>query len=159
MPQQTMYPTILTAHSLARWIVLTSLLFSILCGYHGWYSKRKFTSIDNAARRWTTGLVHIQLTLGLWLYFISPIIDYFLHHYKDAVHQRQIRFFGMEHSLMMLVAIIIITIGSAKANRKPADNEKFQTMAIWFTTGLLIILANVPWPFSPLVNRPYFRPF
>jgi hypothetical protein len=59
----------------------------------------------------------------------------------------------------MIIAIIIITIGSAKAKRKQAENEKFKTMAIWFTIGLLVILANIPWPFSPLTSRPYFRHF
>jgi hypothetical protein len=65
----------------------------------------------------------------------------------------------MEHSLMMMVAIVIITIGSAKTKRRHTDTEKFKTMAIWFTVGLLIILISVPWTFSPLASRPYFRPF
>jgi uncharacterized membrane protein len=60
---------------------------------------------------------------------------------------------------MMITAIIIITIGSAKTKRRQTDNEKFKTMAIWFTIGLLIILTSVPWAFWPLVSRPYFRPF
>jgi hypothetical protein len=65
----------------------------------------------------------------------------------------------MEHSLMMIVAIVIITIGSAKAKRKPTDIEKFKTMAIWFSIGLFIILVNIPWPFSPFASRSFFRPF
>jgi hypothetical protein len=154
-----MYPIVLSLHSLIRWLVLTTLLFAIFRAYHGWLSKKIFSRSDDAIRHWTATIAHIQLVFGLWLYFISPIVDYFLHNYKDAVHQRQIRFFGMEHSLMMMTAIVVITIGSAKAKRKQMDNEKFRTMAIWLTIGLLIILANVPWPFSPLVNRPYFRPF
>jgi hypothetical protein len=154
-----MYSTVLTLHSLGRWFVLTSLLFAIFRAYNGWLSKKSFSRFDNAVRHWTATIAHTQLVLGLWLYWISPVIDYFLHNYKDAVHQREIRFFGMEHSLMMITAIIVITIGSAKAKRKQTDYEKFKTISIWFTVGLLIILANVPWPFSPLTSRPYFRPF
>jgi len=60
---------------------------------------------------------------------------------------------------MMITAIVIISIGSAKAKRKHTDNEKFKTIAIWFTIGLLIILASVPWAFLPFASRPYFRPF
>jgi cytochrome b561 len=154
-----MYSTILALHSLIRWFVLTGLLFAIFRAYNGWFSKKSFSSLDNAVRHWTTTIAHIQLLFGLYLYFISPVIDYFLHNYKEAVHQREIRFFGMEHSLMMITAIIIITIGSAKTKRRQTDNEKFKTMAIWFTVGLLIILTSVPWPFWQLVSRPYFRPF
>jgi hypothetical protein len=154
-----MYPIILALHSLLRWFVLTSLLFAIFCAYRGWFSRKKFSSFDNAVRHWAATIAHIQLALGLWLYSISPVIDYFLHHYKDAVHQREVRFFGMEHSLMMLTAIIIITVGSAKAKRKQTDTEKFKSMALWFTLGLLVILTSIPWPFSPLASRPYIRSF
>lgn len=154
-----MYSTLLSLHSLVRWLVLTSLLFAIFRAYKGWFSQKEFSRFDNSVRHWTATIAHVQLILGLLLYFLSPIIDYFLHNFKEAVHLREIRFFGMEHSLMMLTAIIVITIGSAKAKRKPTDAEKFKTMAIWFSIGLLIILTSIPWPFSPLTSRPYYRTF
>ncbi|MFT3948927.1 MAG: hypothetical protein QM763_18325 [Agriterribacter sp.] len=154
-----MYSTLLSLHSLVRWLVLASLLFAIFRAYNGWLSKKVFSKFDNSVRHWTATIAHIQIAIGLLLYFVSPIIDYFLHNYNEAVHQREIRFFGMEHSLMMLTAIVIITIGSAKAKRKPTDTEKFKTMAIWFSIALLIILAMIPWTFSPLASRPYYRPF
>jgi len=92
---------------------------------------------------------------GIWLYCINPVVDYFLHHFKEAVHERQIRFFGMEYITIMIIAIVIITIGSAKAKRKQTDKEKFKTMAIWFSVGLLLIISSVPWQFSPLTGRSY----
>lgn len=140
-------------------MVLISLTLSTLRAYRGWYSKERFTSADNSVRHWTATIAHVQLALGVWLYSISPIIHYFLSNYKTAVAQREIRFFGMEHSLMMLTAVVVISIGSAKAKRKQLDQAKFKTIAIWFTVGLLIILANIPWPFSPLTSRPYIRHF
>ena len=154
-----MYSTLLSLHSLIRWFVLAILIFAIFRAFNGWFSKRSFSRTDNTLRHWTATVAHIQLILGLFLYFISPIVDYFLHHFNDAVHRREIRFFGMEHSLMMITAIVVITIGSAKAKRKQTDAEKFKTMALWFSAGLLIILSSVPWAFSPLISRPYFRPF
>jgi len=69
-----MYSTILALHSLVRWFVLISLLFSIFRAYTGWLSKKNFSHFDNSVRHWTATIAHIQLVLGLWLYFISPII-------------------------------------------------------------------------------------
>jgi len=154
-----MFPIVLTLHSLVRWLVLVSLLFAVYRGFRGWRSGSAFSAFDNSVRHLTATIAHIQLMLGLWLYFISPLTDYFLHHFKEAVHERTLRFFGMEHSLMMFVAIVVITIGSAKARRKPTDNEKYKTMALWYTVGLLLILTSVPWAFSPLVSRPWLRWF
>ena len=154
-----MYPTILALHSLVRWFVLVSLLFAIYRAYRGWLSGRIFSRFDNSARYWTVTFAHIQLVLGVWLYLISPIVHYFLHNYHVAVHQREIRFFGMEHVIMMVIAITLITTGAAKVRRKPTDREKFRTMATWFTMAVIIIFASIPWKFSPLTSRPYFRHF
>ena len=68
-------------------------------------------------------------------------------------------FFGLIHILFMLTAIVIITIGSALAKRKPTDSEKFKTMLLWFSLALMLIFVAIPWPFSPLANRPYFRSY
>jgi len=154
-----MYAFLLALHSLVRWFVLVTLVFSLYRAYRGWLRHRPYTAFDIKVRVITTTVVHIQLVLGLWLYFISPIVDYFLHHFADAVHLRQIRFFGMEHITMMITAVVLITIGSVKSKRKATDVEKFKTIAIWYTIALFIILTSIPWSFSPLTNRPLIRPF
>lgn len=154
-----MYYLLLSTHSLFRWLVLICLLYAIFSAYKGWLENKPFTKYQNNIRYISVTIAHTQLTLGLWLYFISPITNYFMHNYKQAVKLREIRFFGMEHSLMMIIAVTIITIGSAKTKLKKTDKEKFKTMAIWFTIGLLVILTSIPWKFSPLTSRPYFRTF
>jgi cytochrome c biogenesis factor len=154
-----MYSTLLALHSLTRWLVLVSLIFALYLAYRGWLLNKPWSRLDDSTRHVSATIAHIQLILGVWLYFISPIVNYFLHNFSTAVHERAIRFFGMEHITMMLIAITLITIGSAKAKRRLTDREKFKTMAIWYTIALLIILSSVPWSFSPLISRPNFRPF
>src|SRR5438105_10736450 len=110
-----MYPTLLALHSWFRWLVLVSLVFVIYRAIKGWLTNRPFTKLDNTLRHSTATIAHIQLIFGLTLYFISPIVTYFLDHFSEAVHLREIRFFGMEHIVMMLTAITVITIGSIKA--------------------------------------------
>ena len=154
-----MYPTLVALHSWMRWLVLISLLFAIYRAYRGWLGSKSFTRFDNTVRHVSVTILHLQFLIGLWLYFISPLTDYFLHHFKDAMHERQARFFGLEHITVMLIAIVVTTIGSAKAKRKRSDKQKFKTMAIWFTIGLLLVLSSIPWPFSPLISRPWIRGF
>ena len=154
-----MFSSLLVLHSMFRWIVLVSLLFAIFRGFYGWNKNRPFTKLDNTTRHWTATITHIQLMIGVWLYFISPWVAYVFRNYSDAVSNREARFFGVEHAPMMLLAITIISIGSAKAKRKATDQQKFKTMALWYTVGLIIILINIPWSFSPFVSRPEFRMF
>lgn len=154
-----MYQTLLPLHSLVRWFVLLSLIFSIYHSYKGWLTNKAYTKFDNSVRHWTATIAHVQLTLGIFLYFVSPIVDYFLHNFSEAVRDNEIRFFGMEHSAMMLIAIVLITTGSLLAKRRETDKQKFKTMAIWFSIAFLIILVSIPFPFSTTASRPYFRPF
>ncbi|MBS7563985.1 hypothetical protein KHS38_06170 [Mucilaginibacter sp. Bleaf8] len=154
-----MYFNLLVLHTLTRWLVLISLAYAIYRGYAGWLDNKTFTRFDNTVRHVTATIAHVQLIWGAWLYIISPITNYFLGNFKTAVHERQVRFFGMEHVTVMLIAIVLITVGSAKAKRQATDKLKFKTMAVWYTIAMVLILSSVPWQFSPLISRPYLRWF
>lgn len=154
-----MYPVILAIHSLIRWLVLISLTYAIYRSHNGLKTNKSFSKFDNSVRHNTATIAHIQLIFGVWIYFISPLIAYFYSNFSDALHQREIRFFGMEHSVMMLSGIIILTIGSAKAKRQTNDLEKYKTILTWYSISLFVIITSIPWKFSPLISRPYFRFF
>jgi hypothetical protein len=140
-----------------RWLVLASLLYAIYRAYKGYSSNAQFSKTENAVRHWTATIAHIQLVIGITLYTQSPIIKYFWHNFNEAIHTLDTAFFGLLHIILMLTAITLITIGSALSKRKTIDKEKFKTMLVWFSISLFIIFIAIPWPFSPLANRPYFR--
>ncbi len=150
-----MFQTLLFLHSFFRWLVLASLFFAIFRSVQGYWLKSVFTKSDDTLRHLTATIAHIQLMLGILIYTQSPTVHYFSAHpikdFNEAV------FFGLLHISLMLLSIIILTIGSAKAKRKPTDLEKFKTMMVWFSIALVIILIAIPWPFSPLANRPLLR--
>lgn len=148
---------LLFCHSLLRWFVLGSLLYSIFRAYKGYSLQLPFSKTDNSVRHWTATIAHIQLIFGILIYVQSPIVKYFWKNFKEGIQNKEIAFFGILHIFLMLVSIILITIGSALAKRKAADQDKFKTMLIWFSIALLIIFIAIPWPFSPLANRPYYR--
>lgn len=152
-----MYEALLTMHSYVRWLVLVALLLAIYRAGKGYISKATFTPTDNAVRHWAATIAHIQLLIGIILYFSSPVTKYFWANLKEAAPHKQFTFFSVIHMLLMLTAIVFITIGSAMAKRKHADQHKFKTMLIWFSLALAVVFIGIPWPFSPLANRPYFR--
>lgn len=154
-----MYSTLLILHSTVRWLVLVGLLYSIFRSVRGYRGGKTFSNADNYLRHWTATIAHIQLVIGVILYVKSPVIQYFYKNYPGSRSIGDMSFFGELHSTLMLIAVVFITIGSAKAKRKQQDKEKFRTMLAWFSTSLFVILIAIPWPFSPLANRPYFRLF
>ena len=152
-----MYSALLILHSLFRWLVLASLLVAIFRAYRGYTARLAFTPIDNLIRHWTATISHIQLILGFILYFVSPLIQSFRQ--QGLKSGGQSLFFGVIHVSVMLGAIVLITIGSVLAKRQAVDSTKFRTMLIWYSMSLLVIFLAIPWPFSPLANRPYIRLF
>src|SRR5690606_2604569 len=106
----------------------------------------------NAVRFWTTTIVQVQFVIGLWLYSLSPIVRYFFNHLEEGIHIRDVRFFGLEHIVMMLVAVTLITTGSVIAKRARTDSDKFRAMAIWFSIGFVVIFISIPWAFSPFTG-------
>jgi hypothetical protein len=148
-----MYPHLLATHNLFRWLVLIFLVLAIILAWRGWLGNKKFGAVDNRFKVFTVVFAHIQFVLGIVLYFVSPKVTAFLDNVGAGMKDKELRFAGMEHVLLMLIAVVCITIGSAKVKRKTTDTAKFKTMAIWFTIALLVILFAIPW------NMPHFRSF
>jgi hypothetical protein len=138
-------------------VVLLSLIYAIWISFKGYFYHKTFTKKEDLVRHWTATIAHVQLIFGIILYTKSPIVKYFWKNFSEAKASLDLLFFGMIHILLMITAIVLITVGSALAKRKPTDREKFKTMLIWFTIALVVIFIAIPWPLSPIANRPYFR--
>jgi Ni,Fe-hydrogenase I cytochrome b subunit len=152
-----MYYLLLSLHSLLRWFVLISLISSIYTAYQGKVRKKVFTSGANAMRHWTATISHMQLLIGMTLYLQSPIVSFPMPG-ANGILSQQI-FFRYVHISLMFLAVVLITVGSAKAKRMGDDLDKYKTMLRWFTVALAVILVAIPWPFSPIAGRPYLRTF
>lgn len=150
---------LLALHSLLRWFALAALLFVLYRAYTGFFGKKPFTQTDDKARLFTVIFIHTQLVIGLVLYFGRGWTS-FWSNFKEFVKQDSSRFFGMEHLIMMVLATILITIGSAKVKRQTTDAAKFKTLAVWFTIGFVVIWATIPFAFrGEEIARPLFRSF
>lgn len=154
-----MYATLLPFHSLIRWLIVAGMLYSLYRSVLGVYAGAAFTRGDSLVSRWTGHFSHLQLLIGLVLYFKSPTATYFRTDPAEAMQYSEYAFFGLYHIALMLVAIVLVTIGSATAKRASTDLQKHKKILLWFGIAALVILVAIPWPFHPLANRPYLRTF
>ena len=51
----------------------------------------------------------------------------------------------IEHPVMIIIAITLITMGFSKHKKKTTDTAKFKTITIFYGIALLIILGMIPW--------------
>jgi preprotein translocase subunit SecG len=88
-------------------------------------------------------LIHIQFLLGIILYFISPKVSF----NSDSFAAPLVRFFTIEHTLMMVLAIILFTIGNAKFKKEPKAKKAHRKVLLYFSLGFIIMILSIPWPF------------
>lgn len=134
------------AHSGLRWLVLLFLLLAIFSSLTKWQGNKAYTANDKRFSLFALIFTHIQLILGLVLYFISPKVQFS----GDVMGNSILRFYTVEHISLMLLAIILITIGYSRAKRAASDQKKFKTTFWFYLIGLVLILASIPWPFRNL---------
>ncbi len=138
-----MYSGLVHAHSGLRWIVLLLLLVAIVSALGGLSGNKPFTSGVKRSALFALIFVHLQLVIGLVLYFISPKVQHGPNTFSDDV----LRFYSVEHLTTMLIGIAIITIGYSRSKRASTDGSKYKTLFWFYLIGLIIVLAGIPWPF------------
>lgn len=136
-----MYETILSVHSILAYAALGLLVLASINAIFGLTSKKLFTDKDLRLSLFTLIICHIQLLVGLILYFVSPLGFEQLDNMKDAA----VRLTSLEHPLINIIALVLITIGWSKHKKEESNNGKFKKIAVFYTLGLLLILSRLPW--------------
>lgn len=130
------------AHSGLRWVALGLLIFALFNALKGKKSG-EYIKKDKMINLFTMISLHAQLLIGLILYFSSDKVQFM----KGWMKNPLLRFYGMEHFLMMIIALVIITIGRKKAEKIEDARSKHATIFNWYLIVLIIILLAIPWPF------------
>jgi hypothetical protein len=148
---------LIAIHSVFRYLLLIVLLVTIYLAWEGYFFKKKYTKTDRVLVSATSGISHIQLIIGFILYFKSPVVQGFWA--QKSFQWSDNLFFGVVHFTLMSIAIVLVTIGAALAKRETDDKKRFKIILTYFTFALFLILIAIPWPFSPLAQRPFIREF
>jgi hypothetical protein len=140
---------LLRSHSGLRWLVLAAAVGAIVKSAMSLSSGKAYDSMDNKLSLFALIFCHIQLLLGLFLYMSRGWFSIIMDDPSTAMKEGGIRFWAVEHIFGMLIGIALITIGRIASKKASTDKEKFKKVLIYFSIGLLIILATIPWPFLP----------
>ncbi|SNC59782.1 hypothetical protein SAMN06265337_0124 [Hymenobacter gelipurpurascens] len=154
----TAYSLVLALHSWSRWLVLIFGLIAIFRAFSGWQGRKAWTGADNGMGAAFVGSMHLQLLLGLILYFgLSP---YGIKAFETAggavMKDAGSRFFAVEHLVGMLLAVIAAQVGRTLSKKAPDAVLKHKKAFTWFLIALILVLIMIPWGiWNPA--RPAFR--
>lgn len=136
-----MYNFIQKFHSGWAYLALLLLVVAVVNSLIGMTSKKEFTAKDRKIVLFGLIATHIQLVVGLILYFVSPLGKASLGNMKDAA----LRLTSLEHPLINIIAIVLITVGWSRHKKLTTNEAKFKSITIFYGLGLLLILARIPW--------------
>ncbi|MCB0464152.1 MAG: hypothetical protein KDC78_00555 [Aequorivita sp.] len=142
-----MATTLQFIHSYWAYLVLLIVLLATLNALAGFFSKREYGAKDFRISLFALIVTHIQILIGLILYYVSPWgLKNILSMGMGAVMKDSTaRLFAVEHPLVMIFVVILITIGYSKHKKKLLSHGKFKTLAIFYTIALVLLLSRIPW--------------
>ncbi len=136
-----MYDFIQKFHSGLAYLVLLVLVIAVVNSIIGLFSKKEFTAKDRKIVLFGLAGIHTQLLVGIILYFVSPKGFASL----GQMSVPELRLTSLEHPLINLIGITLITIGWMKHKKLTTSESKFKTFSIFYGLGLVLILSRIPW--------------
>jgi hypothetical protein len=150
------YSTTLFLHSLLRWV--TVLLGVVLCArsFAGMRGDRPVTPGDRRLSLFFLIAVDTQWLVGIVLYaFLSPITHLFFQNPGPSMKDAVLRFYGVEHITLMMIAFILVHIVRVRSKRR--EGAAYHRTLFWGTLVFLVLVAGaMPWP-GRAAGRPLFR--
>jgi hypothetical protein len=141
-----MYSTVYFIHSWWAYLVVLVLIIASVNALIGLFTKRDYGANDFRIALFTLIVSHIQLLIGIVLFFVAPYFQVLLNSgMGEVMGDTTLRLYIVEHPLMMIIAVVLITIGYSKHKKKLTSNPKFKMLAIFYTLGLLFVLSRIPW--------------
>ena len=153
-----MYQILLVLHSWTRWLVLIFALIAIFRAFSGWQGRKAWIGADNGMGAAFVGSMHLQLLLGLLLYFVFSPVGLQGMKVAGAMKDPVARFWGVEHITVMVLAWAAAQVGRTLSKKATDSVVKHKKAFIWFTISLILVLLMIPWGlgnWNPA--RPLFR--
>lgn len=134
-----MYPALLHSHSFLRYIVLILLLAVIFQALTGLTGDKPFGKSNDKTSLFLLIFTHLQMLLGLILYFVSPFVRFG----GGMMSDKLTRYWSVEHIFGMLIAVALITVARISSKKLGSDNAKHKRLLILNSIALLVIVATV----------------
>ena len=141
-----MYETVLFIHSYWAYLVLLILIVATINSLVGFFANKEYGATNFRIALFTLIVSHIQLLIGIVLFFTAPYLRAFGEIGMGGVMKDStLRLYIVEHPLMMIIAVALITIGYSNHKKKLTSRPKFKMLAIFYTLALIFILSRIPW--------------
>lgn len=139
-----MYALIKIIHSYWAYLVLLILAVAVFNSFLGKILRRDFSTKDLRISLFGLIFSHIQLVIGLILYFVSPWFGKWTELGVGVMKNAETRLYLIEHPITNILAIVLITMGWSMHKRQSLSGKKFLRIGLFYTLGLVLLLSKIP---------------
>jgi hypothetical protein len=139
-----MYSTLFNLHHYLAYAVLLLVALFTFYSLWGWLAGRDSMAKDKKLGLAALIAVHTQFTIGLVLYFVSPMTQQAFQGFGLVMKNSITRLYALEHPLVMLIAVVLVTVARSKTKRSDS-NSAHKMNFILYAISLLLILSRIPW--------------
>jgi hypothetical protein len=141
-----MNATLQALHSYWAYLVFIILVVATVNALFKFFSGKEFSAFDFRISLFTLIVSHIQLIIGIVLFFVGDYLGIIKETgMGEVMKNAALRDKIVEHPTTMIIAIALITIGYSKHKKKLTSKPKFKMLAIFFTLALILVVAKIPW--------------
>ena len=135
-----MYTGLSHLHHYLPYILFFLMGLVILKSIKGMIYQEEYTESDKKLGLFAMIVAHVQFTVGIALYFVSPMVISIAEAMKDATT----RLYAIEHPIMMVIAIVLLTMARSKT-KNLSDVSAHKKNLLFFTLALIAIVSRIPW--------------
>ncbi len=132
-------------HSYWAYIVLLMLVIAIGNALLGKFMNKSFTIKDLRISLFALIVTHIQLLVGLILYFVSPRFSAWQEGVGAVMGDASLRLYLVEHPVTNILAVVLITMGWSMHKRQAESSKKFLRIGLFYLLGTVLLLSRIPW--------------
>jgi len=130
---------LLHLHTLLRYFILLALVLVIVKALLGWMGKKPYTKLDDKMGLYLFIFTHMQLLVGLILYFVSDVVQF----NEATMSNKDLRYWAVEHISIMLISIVLITMARITSKKMNSDDAKHKRMFIFNAIALVLIVMAI----------------
>jgi hypothetical protein len=135
-----LYATILTLHSLVRWLVLAAATWAVITAWRGVSRGLPWGKRARVAGALLAAAADTQLLLGLALWLaLSP--------HAVLGGGAGSAYWTWLHPALGVLVVVLAHVGSVRTRRSPEGPARWRTFAAFSTATLMVVAVAVPWPF------------
>ena len=139
-----------TIHSYWAYLILVVLTLAVLKSFFGYFANKDYEANAFRVSLLTLIVSHIQLLIGILLYFSSARFGLWSDlGLVEVMKNADLRLYLIEHPIINILAVVLITMGYSKHKKKLVSKPKYKTIAFFYSIALVLIISRIPWNVWP----------